>query len=364
MSTNKQELIPYEEIAGVPALIQVIPALVQKQRDILAKIIPYVDNLKVTDETSKANAFKLRDQIKLRLEEGQGERMPLTRALDMIRKEFTTTETEFKNQLQRVNDALDTYAKAELTEQRKKEAENAAKVRQEQNAIELESKIKMALKGKIDVIIGNLRESIGKITNAVTDETLAASEKKLSGNPRWIESFEATYFTVPEGIPAEQYTAKAKELLPEYKTMYFDQASSLLKESLKLLPIALKNKEEAQRLAKLDEQRRTEEARVAAEEEAARVEGAKVIAQLDNPAPDEAAVKTKWKINVTQNAGWLKIIAFWYEHDPEAKSKGTDDLARKTFASCKIFAEKKVNKDGTRIEHPGIQYVEDVKAKK
>lgn len=150
-------------------------------------------------------------------------------------------------------------------------------------------------------------------------------------------------------------------MLEHFKNMYFEQASELMADGAKLLPIALKSKAEAQRLAAQDELRRAEEAKKEAEEESARVAGAKAIAHLDNPAPEEAAVKTKLKINITQNDGWLKIIAFWYQFDPEAK---TGDLSRKTFAQCKLFAERKVNKDGTRIDHPGVEYVEDVKAKK
>lgn len=363
MSENQQQqLIPYEQFST-------LPELVTKQKQALAKAVIAVEKLPaVTDENSKANAFALRDKIRLAHDTYKELRMPLTRLLNQVISEFTTTEADFRALIDNIDRKTNAYAKKQLEEQRTQEAQAAEKLKAEQHKIEQNSQAKIYAQRRLDEILRKLREHCGTIVGQVSDENLEESKKRLSKEPAWTDKFEQFFLAPPKngelaGVPVEVYQTVATEMLEETKLTYVKKAKEIMSDCLGLLPVALKNKEDAKKLQEIEATRAEEAAKLAEETMIAKAEGEKAIATLDSQSsvPPEPKVKTKHTIEVVQNSGWLQIIAFWYEHDPKAKS---DDVSKKTFLQCKTFAEKKYNNDGVKIEHAGVKYVEDVKAKK
>lgn len=357
--TQTADLLPKEYVSQIPALITAMNTTLAGAQ---AKVASFPA---VTNDDEKADAFALREKIRLAMEDYKGRRMPFTRALDQITAVFTTAEKGYQALLDTIDGKTKAYATQQLEEARKKKAEADRQLREKERAITRAANIKLDLERKVSGFLDAVRAAAGKVVAEVTKATLKECQDRLSVDPKWTPKMEAAYYTVsPEWAGNQEeidaYSEIAKAEYDRLKLHYNTRGKILLADSKSLLEVAVTNKDEAARMqTSLTTAHKKEETK-AHEEIVANKEADLAFATMDHAAPPPPAVKIKQKIEVVSNDGWLQIMAFWYANDPEAK---TMDLS-KTLSKFKTFAEKKVNFDDTRIVHPAIRYVEDVTAKK
>lgn len=355
------ELAPITEL---PDLAKDMPELLltaQAQLTICSGLVKAMTP--ITDEATKNSAFVLRDKIKLAATTYKEMRMPFTRKLNDIVSLFTGNEKGFDGLVTDIESKANMWATKELAKKRAADEANDKLLKEQQTKIALEGVIREGLRMRINAMLENIRTAAGAIVNAVTKDNLADQKKKLATEPRWVpETMDKFYFKVdPWTNDQDTFKRIADEEFEANKTDYLTKAKTILTDSLAIVDVALTNKAEADRLqaaateqAKKDTEIQSEEAQRATAAELA-------LANLDiNKAELAKGIKPKMKIDIQGNDGWIQIIAFWFQHDPAAK---TADLSKKTFLQCKTFAENLCNNTGTILEHEDVIYVEVVKVK-
>jgi hypothetical protein len=349
-------------IPRVNEIARQIPSLIENEKKSLISATQAVEKMPaVVDEVSKKNAYELRDKITDALNTYHGIRMPITRGLDAITKEFTSMEGTFKKLIEHIDAKLNEFATIQLAKQREEEAAAQQKIREEQERIEIEGRIRQVLSQRIKELLFQIREAAGDIVEKVTEENIEIARERLTKDPNWTKGANDYYSKVPGWADTKIFNRILNEEIDSDKATYLESAACIMSDTKSLLDIALVNKEEAKKLQAAELEREKEVVAKKESEEQARIEAEKALAVLDIDKPIEAAASTQLKIQVVDNKGWLNMIALWYEHDPESKTK---DLSKKTFAQCKLFAERIANTDGLLIDDKAIKYVEVVKAKR
>ena len=368
-TTDEKSLIPIAELLP-EEYTSTIPELVEFMRGTLENAKTAVANFPAVIETEeqKKEAFDLREKIRTSLADINGERMPFTRALDLITKEFTTAENEFKACIKELDDRTSAFATLQLAEQRKKQAENDLKVARDKQKIELEGTTKVLLQQRVSGFLDSVRAAAGKVVAEVTKENLQECKDRLSVTPKWTEKMEAAFIAVPDHLKDQELIDKFKEIVGNEKAAmvlhYQTRGKIILADSKSLLEVALTSRDEADRMATASTQNQKADENQVIAEIVADTDGKIAMAALDAAAEvPNANVRTKWIIDQKKikRPGWLKLVAFFFEFDQEKK----DDLSKKTFMQCLKFAEDMANADTPRkLDHPQIVYIEDVKARK
>lgn len=313
----------------------------------------------ITDTEIDAKAKQLIDKLRLSANMREEKRKPFTRKLDEIKKQFTEIENGFKSLISDMEAKRDRFAQKIVAQKRIKEAEAQEKLRLEREAIDNARRIEAQMEQAYATMLDSVRVYAGTIV-ATTKNSVASlneSKEKLSVAPQWADKHTAAVMRDIE--ETSQTTAKLKDFI----TRFPQDATAILQESLEVLPLAIKNKAEAEKLLAEQQKLAEEVAKKNAEEADAKAEAEKALAALDNMAViDQSTPKVKetLEIKIKQNPGWLQLIAFWFEKDQDSKTK---DLSKKTFAQCKAFCERHANTTGEIIESEYLNYVPKIRAK-
>lgn len=351
------EMVPVGELSTkIPKLLENIETSLIGARA-KVKALP-----KIIDEATKATAFALKAEIKLAMDGYHDYRMPFTRKLNDLIKRFTTAENEFQAMIDFIDADANKWAARQLELSRQAQAEADAQLRAEKAKIELNGRIKECLQQRIGALLDKVREAAGGMVNAVTKETLEETKTRLSSDPKWTRSMDTFYYEPPAwATDKANFKSIADAELAANKADYLTRAKQILVDSTAILQVALTNKEEALRLQQVNAEEEAKRIQENTAQSQAKIDAEKALATLDIERPPEANVRVKMKIEILDNRAWLEMIAFWYENDPAAK---TADLSTKTFKQVKTYCERIVNSEsGTMIDHPSLEYIEDVKAR-
>lgn len=338
-----------------------MPALITEFDERLAGAqAAFKDLPKIVDEDTKQVHFQFRDAVNLRVQQFNERRMPFTRKLNEIIKEFTTRESEWKRLAALTEDKLNAWAQAELKRARDAQALADAKLRQEQAKIALEGRIREVCRQRLNAMLDVVRGGAGSLVDKVDKANFDKTKKRLQTEPKWTEDMQKFLYEQPTWITDyEHFKTVVDAELETITKDYLEQSAEILKRSLTILETALTNKAEAQALQEAEAQRQADLDAQKDQELKKDIQGQQAIAELDAEKIEAPKVRAKMKIEVLSNEGWLHMISWWFKHDPESESK---DLSKKTFAQCKTFCEKWCNDTGEMIEHESLQYIEDVKA--
>lgn len=341
-----------------------IPELLNKSQAALVSARAAVENFgEVTDNVSKDRAFELRDKIRGAKNTYKDLRMPFTRQLDDIKKKFTTTESGFDALVSALQAKLDGYARIELERQRAAAKEAEKQAASGAKAIEMQHKCRAILEGRISAALDRVRSACAVMVEQATEQTRDDIVARLSVEPQW--RFHDEFIAVPQGVDAGVFSEILQQHYEPMKSAYLSKAAEIMSDTVAIVDVAINNGEQARKLQQAEAERIEAERIEAEKARVASLEAEMALLELDT-TPDIGSapkVKVKYKINVTSPDAWLKIIAFWYENDAEGRDKLNNDT-RKTFQQCKKFAEKLAYSEGAMIEHPGIEYIEEVKAGK
>lgn len=353
--TELTVFVEAKDLIDIPALITEIDKSIAGAQEAY-KTLP-----KIVDDATKEIHFKFKDQCALRLQQYKERRMPFTRKLNEIIKNFTSREAEYERLIKLTDDATSKWAREALARARAAQDEADAKLRLEQAKINLEGRIREFCRQRLAAMLDKVRGGAGALVDKVTKETFETTKTRLQTEPKWMPEMDTYMLEIPDWITDKaHFTAIVNEELPAIREEYITQSAEILKRSITILETAIVNKADAQALKEAEEQRAKEEDAKKEEELKRDLEAQQAIAEVYQEKIEQPKVRVKMKVEILDNEAWLHMISWWYKHDPEAKTK---DLSKKTFLQCKTFCEKYCFDTGEFIEHASLQWVEDVKAR-
>jgi len=360
---SDQNLIPIEnQVIVFQDLAKNALTTLNTYKVILAKAqAAYKKMAPVVDEESKQLAFALRDKAKRAKTDLNEARSPFTRELTKVTKEFTGTEGGFESIEKDIEAKCDSYAREELAKARAKQAEIDAKLKAEKDAIEFDGRCREVLRQNIEKLLDAVRKGTGDLVDKVTKANLATTKTRLTTEVKWKDDYTKFYRTKPDWVTdAEKFDAIAKAEFEANKTDYLTRAKTIMDDALRILDVAVNDKDEAIRMQEIAAKAQKEEAEKVASQKEKDIEAQKAIAELDMERVEAPKVKSKMKIEILDNVAWLQLMSFWYTNDPDSK---TVDCSKKTFAQLKTYAENSCNKGNDILTHSSIKWTEDVKAK-
>lgn len=345
------------------------------------------------DDDLDKKAASFLNRVRITLKDMNERRAPVTKIFDRIRKEFTDMENAIDPskagtvpyQLQQLRNQ---YAarKREKEEARRKaeEARRAAELARANYADECRADFKAQFNNLVVLNINALTEFNSRCTlenwQAIYDHVLGF-ESELPAS--W---FPATNVRLPFNLSADEShsicSGILEELMPGFREQYRTEIGDYRQEILDRLP-SRKAELERAAAATADEKvrieaevkaresaelARKEQERIAREqEESRRKEAEKAAAEGAGLFATAAATRTVYtpkakvtkKISIISPEGYMQVLALWWAK--EGCNLSEAELS-KVFKKQISFCEKLANKDGQFIEHPSVQYTDEVKA--
>ena len=320
-------------------------------------------------------------------------RSPVTKLFDQVRSEFTTLENSIdptkKDTIPyRIAQYRNAYAaKKRQEEEQRRQAELAA-----QELIRAKESYRAAVEDdyrrSFNKLVNRLLNELTSINSGVTLESYDATVDTVTGYPSslpadWCppSSLRQPYNLSPDEAK-EIRTAVFQKMLPSVEEQFVFEVAEYRQEILDKLPskkIELEHmaeadaaeaarlkaemaKREAEDAARKEQERQKAEAeaRQKAELDKANAEmaGLFAVAKAEQVYTPKAKVSKKLKIN--DASAFLGIVSTWWQH--EGCTLSIEELS-KIFKKQITFCEKIATKDNVFVETPGLEYVEDVKAK-
>lgn len=354
-----------EGVVNFVALKEQLPLILSKQANTLAKARTQIAAFpEVTNNEQREKGFEIIEKLKLASKTYYEQRIPFTRMLDSIKKQFTANEAGFTELVLSLQKKLDSFAAKQLAISRSKEKEQEIIAKNASLDIiaraAMESSVEKYVSDAVDII----RKTVEVDCKTVTPSTLFSVSNKYEGEATWPDQrTQALQVLLKCNDPKMSADTKAyaNKLILEAANKYVIEATEAKAAAVKALELASTNKEEAAKLLEEEKKEAAARSKESLENIKASSEANQAISQLTVGVTEKPSVKTTYSIEITNNLGWMKVIAFWFGKDPEAK---TGSLDKKTFLQCKSFAEKWAKDYEEFIEDPNISYKEVVKAKK
>lgn len=378
------------EIQNASAVLADNQTRVKRAIDYGQSLLTNYQQTGVSDETYKAGIEYLL-KVKKTVQVMNEKRKPITQLLNEIAKQFTSLEAELAQAgttiPAQVKQKLDEYAAEVARKKRELELIAENKRRKEQQTTEFEAEIRNTmnqmyfryLKDVIDRLERIWKEVKLEDFDSVTSDIVDA-EFELPLEYFNVIKIERTYSALTQQ-DKDDVSEKIKTLLfPELKAK-FEKEVDEAKHSIivqfderytELQELAVADAEKAERIQKeadAREAKRIEEmnAKIKEDEKAAQeaTENAKIAGNInslfDSAQPvNDIKVKEVTEIHVTNPAGWIELVLFYFER--EGKTLSPDKLEKK-FGFAKKFAESAYMKSDEKITSKFLQYVETAKAK-
>ncbi len=346
----------------------------------------------MTNELDKEAALYI-SRTKKTIKDMNERRAPVTKLFDQIRSEFTTLENAIDPtragtvpyQLQQLRN--DYAARRHAEEEARQRAAEVAR----QAAIAKESyrtACKDDYKAQFNQLVISRINELTEMSSRMTLDTYTAIFDTLTGYDPQLPADWCPESTVrlPFNLPPEEArairTAALQSLIPQFKEQFLAEVGDYRQELLDRLPskkteleraaqasaaekarieAELKAREAAE-LARKEAERKARETEEAhkKEVEKATTEANSLFAMTATSSAYQPKTKVTKKIRVTSPDGYSQLFALWWSK--EGCRLSAEELA-KVFKKQITFCEKLANKEEIFIEHPGVEYVDDVKAK-
>lgn len=319
-------------------------------------------------------------------------RAPVTKLFDQVRSEFTALENAidpakggtvpYQLAQQRNAYAARKHEEAERRRRAELAAQELARGRESYRA-----DVAQALRNAFNATVNDAVGKFVYLNKNVTLKNFQSVVDTLSAYPASLPADwdPAVAVRKPVNLPDDEALRIRQEivssLLPEFDERYVYEVDEVRRGILEQLPSKRAELEEIARADAAEAERRQAEIAARDAAEAARLEqerrraedDARRRAELDKAnaevgglfsaakAEQAYAPKTKVskKIRVSDQSGFLAILALWWKH--EGASLSVEELS-KIFKKQISFCEKIATKDGIFAESPALEYVDDVKA--
>lgn len=348
----------------------------------------------ISDQTYKAGLEYL-SKVQKTLKSMNEKRKPITQLLSDLAKQFTTLEAQLAvtgdTVPAKVKAKLDEYAAELIRKKKQQEAELERKRREGLQMTELEAEVKNIYLERYYTITKDAVRQLSTIWNSISlenfDEVSAIIVDATYPIDQSFFSYQSLtmvdrqkYSLLPEPVIAQTYAKILDEVYSGYVAEFQKQFEQMKNEiisqfdrryqDLEYISKASTAKAEQLRLQAIEEEKlrvAEQQARIEADKKAQvdAVQNAKIASNITNlfdTAQPFAEIKVKevTEINVTNPAGWIELVLFYFEN--EGKTLSPEKLEKK-FGFAKKFAENEYMKNDVKINSKFLTYIETAKAK-
>lgn len=316
-------------------------------------------------------------------------RKPFTQIVDAVKKQFTSLEAELKPIMDEAQEIRNQYATAKMKAKQEEERLAQLKLNREKELIELRQFCEVEIGNFFSRCISKTKTEIADYFNALTLETIDGAKEVLESTttnfdsrhalPQSIQTTTPRYISLTDinvvigEVLGADYSLQKKEFAFEIQNTLKEYIDKLPSKKAELEAIEKAGAEEKARLELQAKERQEAEQKRLADEQAAReakareeaaiaataaTAGAMVDATVATETPN---VKEAYEVKLSNNAGYLLLIQFWFEK--EGKTLPAEKLEKYTLERIKRFCEAYALKNEEFIQSPLIKYEPVYKAK-
>lgn len=386
-------------ISDAPAVFSTAPDVLMQNQSSYSKAKTVYDKLnELIASTGMSDVYDEQlagfiVKVKATISTVNDRRKPITQIIDMVKKEFTSVESDLKALQESAQRQRDAYATEKMEALRKQQEAQRLEAAKREEAITLERLASEQwgivtawhlsnCKASMRAIVANMSlEGTDKETLATyTVNTLNAFKPSQPIEDLRIDPPKAHHHTGNELDAILTVAKKAaieaymKELPRELEILKQELAFEIPSKIAELEALSKASAEEAERLlaerkAREEAQaKKAEEERLAREQEAASKAAIEAAGQTAAAAVDGAAslfeapkVAESYEIKMDNTASYLLLTQFWFEK--EGRGLTPDAFERMTFGRVKAFCEKWAVKNNEFVQGKGIKYEPVYKAK-
>lgn len=315
-------------------------------------------------------------------------RKPVTQMIDLIKKEFTSLESDLKSTVDKAQSQRNAYATEKMKIKQEEDRQAALRLAKEKEIIEYRKSCEIAVSSYFTECASKIKSQFLNDFNSLTLENIDKAGFESTSSNFDTYFYKGINLTFPDNSLLDKdtldsirsefidadYSAQKAQFKAEIQSQLRELVDKIPSKKAELQTLALADVAETERLLKEKEAREKDEAdRIAKEAENKRKE-AETAASV-KAAGEQAAVLVdaqvglfeapkvveSYEIKLTNIAGYLMLIQFWFEK--EGKSLPQDKFEKFTFARAKAFCENYAKKNDEFIKNPTIIYEPKYKAK-
>lgn len=315
-------------------------------------------------------------------------RKPVTQMIDLIKKEFTSLESDLKSTVDKAQSQRNAYATEKMKIKQEEDRQAALRLAKEKEIIEYRKSCEIAVSSYFTECASKIKSQFLNDFNSLTLENIDKAGFESTSSNFDTYFYKGINLTFPDNSLLDKdtldsirsefidadYSAQKAQFKAEIQSQLRELVDKIPSKKAELQTLALADAAETERLLKEKEAREKDEAdRIAKEAENKRKE-AETAASV-KAAGEQAAVLVdaqvglfeapkvveSYEIKLTNIAGYLMLIQFWFEK--EGKSLPQDKFEKFTFARAKAFCENYAKKNDEFIKNPTIIYEPKYKAK-
>lgn len=318
-------------------------------------------------------------------------RKGVTQMIDLIKKEFTSLESDLKGTVDKAQTQRNAYATEKMKIKQEEDRKAQVKLAKDKEVIEFRRACDIAVSTFFsDCTSKTKRQFLDHFNNLTLENIDNAGFNSATSNfesyfPKGFEVDVVQGFHVLHSEESELYPILREYWQADhsaYKAQFKSEIQSQLRELADKIPskkaelqtLALADSEEAERLLKekadrekaeaerirLEEEKKKQDAEAQAAVKAAG-EQAAILVDTQVNLSESPKVAESYEIQVTNVAGYLMLVQFWFEK--EGKDLSQDKFEKFTFARVKAFCENYAKKNDEFVKNPAIIYEPKYKAK-
>lgn len=320
-------------------------------------------------------------------------RKGVTQMIDLIKKEFTSLESDLKGVVDKAQSKRNAYATEKMKIKQEEERQAQLKLAKDKEIIEFRKICDISISRFFSDCASEMKMKFLEHFNNLTLENVdnagfdSSSLNFDSYYPKGIQlilpsSEEESYYHLTDeekrSIKTEFLNADYSNLKAQFKSEIQSQlrelADKIPSKKAELQTLALADADEAERLLKeKTEREKAETERIRLEEEKKKLaaesqasvkaagEQAAALVDMQVNVTEAPKVAESYEIQVTNVAGYLMLTQFWFEK--EGKDLSQEKFEKFTFARIKAFCENYAKKNDEFIKNPTIIYQPKYKAK-
>lgn len=315
-------------------------------------------------------------------------RKPVTQMIDLIKKEFTSLESDLKSTVDKAQFQRNAYATEKMKIKQEEDRQAALRLAKEKEIIEYRKACEIAVSSYFTECASKIKSQFLNDFNSLTLDNIDKAGFESTSSNFDTYFYKGINLTFPDNSLLDKdaldsirsefidadYSAQKAQFKAEIQSQLRELVDKIPSKKAELQTLALADAAETERLLKEKEAREKDEAdRIAKEAENKRKE-AETAASV-KAAGEQAAVLVdaqvglfeapkvveSYEIKLINIAGYLMLIQFWFEK--EGKSLPQDKFEKFTFARAKAFCENYAKKNDEFIKNPTIIYEPKYKAK-
>lgn len=315
-------------------------------------------------------------------------RKPITQMIDLIKKEFTSLESDLKSTVDKAQSQRNAYATEKMKIKQEEDRQAALRLAKEKEIIEYRKSCEIAVSSYFTECASKIKSQFLNDFNSLTLENIDKAGFESTSSNFDTYFYKGINLTFPDNSLLDKdaldsirsefidadYSAQKAQFKAEIQSQLRELVDKIPSKKAELQTLALADAAETERLLKEKEAREKDEAdRIAKEAENKRKEAetsasvkaageqAAVLVDAQVGLIEAPKVVESYEIKLINIAGYLMLIQFWFEK--EGKSLPQDKFEKFTFARAKAFCENYAKKNDEFIKNPTIIYEPKYKAK-